>query len=286
MLPICHILLPTDFSDRSADMAEYVKSLARTYNSRISLLHVAEYVFVGPTGAGLPPIPLETPLERIEELEAMLDTFAAEHFSGITAQRTVLKGDVATQIVDYAQTEGVDLIAMPTHGRGILRRFLLGSITAKVLHDAKVPVLTGAHFGSHPNENAGKFNRILCSVSLDEHSRSTLTFAAGLAGDLGAKLGIVHALPVEAVRHAITFGADRENELIQTCKLKILQLEKDIGITADVFVKIGKPVETVCHLAKSIHGDLVIVGRSTGDGVLTGTAYDLIRESPSPVISV
>lgn len=287
MLPLQHILLPVDFSDRCSGIAGYVQLLAKTYNAKVSLLHVAEYVFLGPTGAGLPPAPIETPQERIEELKKLLDSFAAKHFAGIGVTSTVRKGDPAGEIVDYAKTEGVDLIAMPTHGRGIFRRFLLGSITAKVIHDAPVPVLTGAHLETQTDGEAAKFKRILCSIGLDEHSRNTLAVAARLSCDLKAKLGIVHAIPVQDARLAINFGADWESRLVGMCKAQIHELEQEIGTTADVFVKLGKPAEVICRLAASIHCDLVIVGRSAGDGAaFNGDAYDIIRQSPCPVVSV
>lgn len=286
MLPLQHILLPVDFSDRCCGMAGYVQLLAKTYNAKVSLLHIAEYVFLGPTGAGLPPVPIEATQERIDELTDLLNAFGEKHFSGIGVTPIVRKGDAAGGIVDYAKTEGVDLIAMPTHGRGIFRRFLLGSITAKVIHDATVPVFTGAHLETQMDGAAAKFKHILCSIGLDEHSRSTLAVAARLACDLGAKLGIVHAIPVQDVRLAINFGADWESQLVGMCKAQIHELEQEIGTTADVFVKLGKPAEVICRLAASIHCDLMIVGRSADGGAFNGDAYDVIRHSPCPVVSV
>ncbi len=288
MLPLQHILLPVDFSERCSGMAGYVQLLAKAYNTKISLLHVAESVFVGPTGAGLPPMPVETPEERLDELTGLLNEFAAKHFAGISTTCMVRKGDPALEIVDYAKTEGVDLIAMPTHGRGTFRQFLLGSITAKVIHDAVVPVLTGAHLETRVNGEVAKFSRILCSIGLDEHSRSTLGVAARLACHLGAKLGIVHVIPVQDARLAMNFGTDWESQLVGMCKAQIHELEQEVGTAADVFVKLGKPADVICRLAGLIHCDLVIAGRSAGagDGIFNGNAYDIIRQSPCPVISV
>jgi len=58
----------------------------------------------------------------------------------------VLKeGDPAQQIVEYARTTDVDLIMMPTHGYGRFRAALLGSVTAKVIHDSLCALWTSAH---------------------------------------------------------------------------------------------------------------------------------------------
>jgi len=175
---------------------------------------------------------------------------------------------------------------MPTHGRGTFRRFLLGSITAKVIHDATVPVLTGAHLEAGTKGKAAAFRNVLCGIALDKHSRNTLTVAATLACDMKAKLGIVHAIPVQDARLAINFGADWESNLVAMCKAQIHMLEQEVGTTADIFVKLGKPADVISHLASAIHTDLVIVGRSGDEGSLHGDAYDVIRHSPCPVLSV
>ena len=66
--------------------------------------------------------------------------FVSSHLPRIPVIPCVLSGDAAKIIVEHAHTKGTDLIVMGTHGFGGFRRMLLGSITAKVLHDARCPV--------------------------------------------------------------------------------------------------------------------------------------------------
>jgi nucleotide-binding universal stress UspA family protein len=61
---------------------------------------------------------------------------------GITVTTMLAEGHVADEIIKAAQKTRADLIAMSTHGRSGLRRWALGSITDKVLHESQVPVLT------------------------------------------------------------------------------------------------------------------------------------------------
>jgi nucleotide-binding universal stress UspA family protein len=68
--------------------------------------------------------------------------FAAGELGHFRVHPLVFGGDPATAIVEKAHSECADLIVMATHG---FRRFILGSVTAKVLHDADCPVWTGAH---------------------------------------------------------------------------------------------------------------------------------------------
>ena len=161
-----------------------------------------------------------------------------------------------------------------------------GAGTLDHFHDATIPVLTGAHLESQINGVAAKFEHLLCSLALDENSRGTLAVAARLASDLRAKLGIVHAIGVQDARLATNFGADWESRLVAMGKSQIHELQEEFGTTADVFVKMGKPGEVICQVAASVHCDLIIVGRRTGGGTFNSDAYDVIRHSPCPVISV
>ncbi len=70
-------------------------------------------------------------------------------------------GDPAQVITAFAHTQGVDLIMMPTHGYGPFRRLLLGSVTAKVLHDAECPVWTAVHMAKAPHRVHSAFSNIL-----------------------------------------------------------------------------------------------------------------------------
>jgi nucleotide-binding universal stress UspA family protein len=286
MFSIRHILFPTDFSGRIAVITGYVRSLALKYDAQVSLLHVAENLFMVPSGTGLLPVPMELPPDQIKQLEQSLDDFATKELGGLNVKRSVFKGDVASTIVDYAQTENVDLIAMPTHGHGRFHRFLLGSVTAKVFHDARCPVLTGAHLETPVAADGKTFHRVLCSVGLQPHSKDTIAYAARLACDFEAKLGVVHAMEIRDARLALNFGAGWEADLVEAGNAKLHELMNEAGATGDVYVKIGNPMEVICPLAKSIECDLMVVGRSTEHGAMHGDAYDLIRESPCPVISV
>jgi len=148
MLNLAKILLPTDFSARSKIAAQEAGMLARRLHSELTLLHVnngvsPSHVALGArAGSSASSAPID---ERTAAVRAELNTFCIKELEGIPIKRLMCSGDAARAIVEYAHTEQVDLIFMPTRGRGLFRHFLLGSVTAKVLHDAECPVWTGAH---------------------------------------------------------------------------------------------------------------------------------------------
>ena len=137
MKSLAKILLPVDFSERSLGAARYAKTLADHFHSELTLLHVLappHYEFGALEMGG--SMLTELYANRGTQVEKELETFLAGELQGVQAKRVVLDGDPARQIVDYAHEENVGLIVMPTHGYGPFRQFILGSITAKVLHEA------------------------------------------------------------------------------------------------------------------------------------------------------
>ena len=77
-----------------------------------------------------------------DRIERYLDEVGAGLASdGLTVVKAVEDGQAADKIVDYAEAAGIDLIIMSTHGRGGVRRFLVGSVTDKVIRSTHLPVL-------------------------------------------------------------------------------------------------------------------------------------------------
>src|SRR5579885_3898346 len=161
---VSKILQPVEFNARAIGAAHYVETLAAHFHCEVLMLHVV----AAPHGAYAPPEALSylTAQELVDALavqkQAELEQFLADELNGPSVRRMVLRGDPARQIVAVAEEEQCDLIVMATHSHGPFRRFLLGSVTAKVLHDAKCPVWTGPHMETAPPREAIRFRRVLC----------------------------------------------------------------------------------------------------------------------------
>ena len=182
MRTLQRILLPVDFSERSAGAARYAKSLADHFQSELTLLHVLtppQYEF-GALDIGGSMI-ADLYRNRAEQVAQELDDFLAEVLTGPCVQRTVVEGDPSPRIVEYAHEHHADLIVMPTHGYGPFRRFILGSNTAKVLHDADCPVWTGVHMEEAPPAASIPLRSVLCAIDLGPQSPKALCWAAASA---------------------------------------------------------------------------------------------------------
>jgi nucleotide-binding universal stress UspA family protein len=274
---LSRILLPVDFSERSVGAAHYAGSLACHFGCELTLLHVLippQYEFGAVDAAG--SMLAELCRGRVQQARQEIESFMASDLAGLRVRRLVLEGDPASTIVEFAHNERADLIVMPTHGYGPFRRFILGSNTAKVLHDADCPVWTGVHLDDAPAALSIPIGNILCAVDLGPQSSKTLFWAARLAQEFGARLTLLHATACGPDGHR---GAGEE----------LRRLQSFVGAEADLALETGEPASVICAAAGRLKADVLVIGRGSAAGVfgrLRTNAYAIIRQSPCPVVSV
>ncbi len=279
------LLLPVDFSDRSTSAARYARPLACRFNSEVTMLHAVShptYEFNTESFGALLP-------GRTELAEDELDSFGAAELAGLHTRRQVFLGDPAIAIVDYTRHEKVDLIVMPTHGYGPFRRFILGSTTAKVLHDVECPVLTGTHLDEIPERGSIHYDNVVCAVDLGPNSLGALRWAGGLAAEFESRLFLVHAIPSLPEAEGDYYRSDSISPLPAAALQELAALQAEAGTHAVPIVVGGEVVKAVGRQTRELSADLLVIGRSTSGaffGRLRTQAYGLIRESPCPVVSI
>jgi nucleotide-binding universal stress UspA family protein len=137
------ILVPLDGSDRAEYILPHVAELARRYGARVVFLQVveAELPMLGPQESYI-RLYEQSLRRREEEAESYLTALAAEFGRrGIEAKACVEHGPVVRAILDAAEREEADLIAMASHGRTGLSQVFYGSVAAGVLHRVDRPLL-------------------------------------------------------------------------------------------------------------------------------------------------
>jgi nucleotide-binding universal stress UspA family protein len=137
------ILLPTDFSDCSAEAARVARLLAERFGSRVVVLHVLdEPAALDPMFRG--DVPLELLRSRMEQFaQESMDAFLAAHFSGLENFDTMLASGIPyREIIKKARECGAGLIVIGTHGRTGVEHVLFGSTAEKVVRLAPCPVLS------------------------------------------------------------------------------------------------------------------------------------------------
>ena len=279
------ILFPVDFSERSRHAAPYAVAMARRFEAELTALHVIDMPVSVYSSMGYETI-LDVPAMRTTARE-QLEKFRGENFDGYPARLAVEEGRAAPGIVEYASANAVDLIMMPTHGYGPFRRTLLGSVTAKVLHDAACPVWTSAH-AEVATAAAPDVRSMLCAVDLEQKSVPLIRRAARLAYEFDAKLRLVHALPEIDAPPETVFDVEFRRFAMERAREELLRLEAEAGVNLELCLHPGSPAK-VARLAAEHHAaDLLIIGRGVLNeplGALRTNTYALIRESICPVIS-
>lgn len=137
------ILLPTDFSQCSAEAAEAARFLAERFGSLVVVLHVLdEPATLDPMSRG--EVPLEALRSRMEEFaRENMGAFLARHFSGYGNFDTMLATGIPyREIIGKAREVAVDLIVIGTHGRTGVEHVIFGSTAEKVVRMAPCPVLS------------------------------------------------------------------------------------------------------------------------------------------------
>jgi len=290
MFPPAKILLPVDFSERCLGAFRYAEALAAHFHSEIVLLHVLEHIryeFSTLEFGGTAMNDLMA--NRTEVMRKQLQTFLEEELRHVRVKRELLEGDPAGRIVDYAHRERVDLIAMPTHGYGPFRRFILGSVTAKVLHDADCPVWTGVHLEEAPPVDSIAFRTIVCALDLGPQSRKTFAWAKEMADEFEARLVLVHANPCIESLPGEYFDRELASDLAASAREELEKMSRHAGAEAEIFVDGGDAPRVVCRAAEKFEADLLVIGRGSAAGLfgrLRTNAYAIIRQSPCPVVSV
>lgn len=271
-------------------MMPYVKAIAGRYNAEVVLLHVLNPFYTIPATGISEPVLMPVPQRLLEEKTKQLKEFGSAVLRGLRVRRLAYEGDPEVQIVEFAQTENVQLIAMPTHGYGLFRKFLIGSVTSKVLHDVGCPVLTGAHLKEQAISPNVKLSNVVCAIDLTSHGRNVLQYASGFTRDFEARLSVVHVIPPinPGLRVPFSPNVARECQAIARTDIEKLQTELDIRDAA-IAIQEGDIAREVCSFADSVGADLLIAGRGshdTGMGRLRANAYAIIRQAPCPVLSV
>src|SRR5579871_2714058 len=141
---IKHILFPVDFSAQGALAVPYVQAFAKQFGAKLTLLSVVPPIWTPPPAGAGPEVGVKA-AELELDFKNRLAGAMVEEFKEFPVERIVHSGDPAMEIANFARANAVDLIMLPTHGYGMFRSLLIGSVAAKVLHDSEKPVWTATH---------------------------------------------------------------------------------------------------------------------------------------------
>ncbi len=300
MIDVRRIFCPTDLSEFADRAFRHAVSLARWYEAEVTVLYVVQQL--APHSAAFPPYPSWMALnpEARERLRTELDRFVEPaRAAGVPVRLEISDGDTVSEILRVARSLPADLLAMGTHGRGGFERWVLGSVTEKVLRKAPCPVLTVPP----PLEGAAAsapvlFQRILCPVDFSEASMMALNYALTLAEESDTELILLHVLDWlaegEPLARAESFDMPAlrrhlEEDARERLRRAIPE-EARAWCRPHEVVRAGKPWRQILCLAGEHDVHLIVMGvhgRNALDRALFGsTTHHVIREARCPVLTI
>jgi nucleotide-binding universal stress UspA family protein len=284
MLPFRKILFPVDYSEPCRAVIPYVREVARHFSAQVTLVHAYPPIILPYGDLAVDPI-LPGDIRQFEETR--LKKFAIDTFPGLHVETFAEPGEAGSVVHKIVEHQGTDLVMIGTHGYGPARRFLLGSIAAKVLHDVSVAVWTSAgSAASHPA--ATHYKCVLCALDESEEAETVLAAAAAVAAEYKARLSLVHVMDMPASSANFDFGPG-EKEMRDDADCRLRELKDQLGIDAPHAVIDGAVAEGVQQEAIRRNADLIVTGRGLEQGTISrlwSRLYPIIRESPCPVLSI
>jgi nucleotide-binding universal stress UspA family protein len=293
------ILVPLDGSPLAEQVLPYAQALLAP-GAELTLLDVVEEpeAIHGMSGRLLVPV---------EDAQRMLERQAHEYLQKAEAtlrgerpqtRLEVTRGDPATEILRIAAEQRVDLIAMATHGRGALARWVFGSVADRVARSSPVPVLLVRPSAREPQ--AVVIRRLVVPLDGSPLAEEALPTAQVLATRLGVPIHLITVIDMMRLIPAelgpvVAFDAAVYEETLSQLDAGAAallaeireRLERD-GLHTSSEVAHGSPFMTV---ADAVHdGDLIIMTSHGRSGVrrwlLGSVAEKLVREAPVPVVLV
>jgi len=291
------ILCPIDFSEFSRDALDHAVALARWYGASLAVMHVIDVPQIAIDGVNAGN-EIVAPLLDRDKVADDVRNFAAPAIGTVDVETDVLVtfGTPAMAIRMHATQTRADLVVVGTHGRSGFQRFLLGSVTEKLLRTITVPLLVVPPPVKKPETVA--YRTILCAVDFSDESMRGLDYALSLAQETGARIILLHALEglldeldPQHVRRAsvLEYLRDAEQDAYAHLSAAVPDEARLWSHPVDRVVR-GRAYRQILKMADEEHAALIVMG-VRGRGALNrlvfgSTTEHVIREAKCPVLTV
>jgi nucleotide-binding universal stress UspA family protein len=192
------ILCPVDFSEYSILALRYATALAKDNEAELIVYH--SIPDLTPAMSYLEGEYLLTVSDSlINNAKSTLDSWIKKYVSSdLAVEKIVGQGNPAESIVEISRKLRIDLLVMGTHGVTGYERFLMGSVTNRVLHKTSLPVLvvskTSHHFIYENDKNPVQIRRIVCPLDFDNNNLWTIGIALSFARKYNSEMIFIHVI--------------------------------------------------------------------------------------------
>jgi nucleotide-binding universal stress UspA family protein len=287
------IVVPLDGSELSEGVLPYATAIAKATSSRLLLVTVWEGAEAA-LSQTFPTLAEDVFRQGEAHYEAYLKQIVdRETRAGVTIDAEVLTGDPAERLLGLIAERGADLLALATHGRSGLGRWVYGSVAGKLIREADVPTLAVGPNVLEAKAQTATITRILLPLDGSELSELALQPAGELAAALGAEIVLTQVL--RWATQAFAFGvpdvdvARVDEQLAEAAHAYLAARREALGAKASVrtIVLRGTPAEAIIDLVESERIDLIVMASHTRAGLaraVLGSVADRVIQGKAPVL--
>lgn len=281
------ILFPTDGSNPAESVLDYAFQIAADHDSTIHILNVADT-----SRDSLTRIQGEVIDILEQEGEQIVDEAAQRATErGLSVVTEVIQGTPSTSIVEYSNQFDIDLIVMPTHGRRGLKRFLIGSVTERVINTAEVPVITVNPDRDRPLTYPSQ--DLLVPTDGSRGAELALKEGIAIAKSTGTTLHLLHVVETGSLgpdaRSILKEGemTERANTIMTKATETVASESLDAVVSE---IEYGSPAKKIRTYIRENEIDLAVLGTHGETDfsryMMGGVSAKLVRTSPIPVMWV
>ena len=274
------VLVPTDGSDTAAAAVDHGLSLAAAYGAAVRFVFVSDIYAMSTVPESL---------EEREHGEALVDSLVERaNDEGVPADGAVLPGFPHEEILAQVDQTGADLIVMSSHGRTGVGRYLMGSVTEKVVRLSDVPILT-----LHGKHVPAAYDHILVPTDGSDTAAAAERRAVGFARKFDAALDVLTVVETTGVGFDVRSEQHRaeSKRAAEDIVDAAVGRAREAGIDdVEGVVRFGTPHHEIRSYAEERSADLIVVGthgRTGLDRYLLGSVAErVLRLATAPVLTV
>jgi nucleotide-binding universal stress UspA family protein len=294
------VLVPLDGSKTAEKVLPYARYLAGKFKIPVELLAVID----------IAEMASHVSAEKIRHLDTMIEDGVrastsylrgiATTFRDANVTCTVEKDRAENAIIGKGEADRAMLIAMATHGRSGLNRFLLGSVAEKVLRGTTNPLLLVRATEAAKAEGEAVFKSVVVPLDGSELAESVIPMMAGLAKALDLEVVLIRAYHIPYNSYAGDDGSDAVNydELIAAVRdeakeyseKKVAEVKK-LGVTkVSAVTKEGFAGDEIIAAGRKTPDSLIAMcshGRSGVKRWMLGSVTEtVVRHAGEPVLVI
>lgn len=288
MIRFQKILCPVDFFPGSLHAFDYALKLAKNYGARVTALHVIEPIIPTVYEPAFSVPDLTNQLEK--ESKRLLKELGSKAAKlGVPLESQVKLGDINTEIRQVIEKTKADLVVVGTHGSKGFERWLMGSVTEKLMRHCPVPLLVigGRRKTDAPPPDIGG---ILVTTDFSDGTADALTYAYSIAQECQTKVDLLHVVDEVAwlemppgIRESVIDGVRKNLDRLVPARARA-QCETHTTVAT------GTPYRAILKTAKKDKVGLIVMnvhGKGMLDRVLVGsTAERVVRGAECPVLLI